>query len=371
MHAILCLEDFAPRIYEPACGRGAIVRVLEQSGYNVALSDLVDYETVTGEGERQGVVDFLETKQADGEYDIVTNPPYGEVLNGFVAHALRVHRPGKLALLLNLNFLAGFDDPDRNFVMDECPPARIYVFKRRLPMMHRDGWDGPEASSRMNTAWFVWERREDGSYGDQTIISRVDWKEFGAEANAPDPQDSTVADGQRGIQSSPAGGAKADVGSVGGQVGGEPGRYITEGEREDASAAQVRNEPESASGATVDNFESLAIGPCEAVSERTAQSERPPEALSQDSAADCEVGVTGGESAATTSIPQPSSSQAADQTGAAPPPAAPVAPSKADMIRKIRPHCQHPDDLEQCAGVGRKHCRMCQAAIDARESEVV
>ncbi len=30
----------------------------------------------------------------------------------------------------------------------------------------------------MNTAWFVWELREDGSYGDTTVIKRVDWKEF-------------------------------------------------------------------------------------------------------------------------------------------------------------------------------------------------
>lgn len=195
VHTILCLEDFAPRVYEPACGRGAIVRVLERSGYHVALSDLVDYGTANADGEAQGVVDFMSTEQADGEYDIVTNPPYGDVLNAFVAHALRVHKPRKMALLLNLNFLAGFDDPDRNFVMEECPPARIYVFKRRLPMMHRDGWDGPEAASRMNTAWFVWERQPDGSYGQQTIISRVDWKDYQPGAAPTAPTDAAVTVG--------------------------------------------------------------------------------------------------------------------------------------------------------------------------------
>jgi hypothetical protein len=30
----------------------------------------------------------------------------------------------------------------------------------------------------MNTAWFVWELQEDGTYGDTTIIKRVDWKDF-------------------------------------------------------------------------------------------------------------------------------------------------------------------------------------------------
>jgi hypothetical protein len=94
-----------------------------------------------------------------------------------VAHALRQHRPRKMAMLLNLNFVCGFDDPDRNFVMDEMRPARIHVFTRRLPMMHRDGWTGPEASSRMNTAWFVWEQPHERS-GRETVINRIDWQKL-------------------------------------------------------------------------------------------------------------------------------------------------------------------------------------------------
>ena len=83
-----------------------------------------------------------------------------------------------MALLLNLNFLCGTEDDDRNFALDVAPPARVLVFSRRLPMMHRDGWDGPEASSRMNTAWFVWERDASGSYSGRKQVVRVDWKDF-------------------------------------------------------------------------------------------------------------------------------------------------------------------------------------------------
>ncbi|MBP1841992.1 hypothetical protein J2046_000236 [Rhizobium petrolearium] len=178
MHTLLALEQFKLWVLEPACGKGAISRHLEAEGFGVILSDLVDYGTADQEGVVQDVCDFLLTERNEAEPDIITNPPYGEVLNAFVAHALKVHRPQKMALLLNLNFLAGFDDPDRNFAMDENPPARIHVFKRRLPMMHREGWDGNEASSRMNTAWFVWELQPDGTYGGQTVISRVDWKDY-------------------------------------------------------------------------------------------------------------------------------------------------------------------------------------------------
>lgn len=179
MFTLLALEEFTACVLEPACGRGAISRMLEAHHYAVVMADINDYGTADSNGELQAVQDFLTSQPLEpGSYDIVTNPPYGDVLNAFVAHALRVYQPRKMALLLNLNFLCGFADDDRNFVMDDCPPARVYVFKRRLPMMHRDGWDGNKASSRMNTAWFVWERDETGNYGSATIVRRVDWKDF-------------------------------------------------------------------------------------------------------------------------------------------------------------------------------------------------
>lgn len=192
MHTLLALETFSPTVKEPACGRGAISKLLEAAGYEVELSDLVDYGTVTQHGELQRIEDFLHSAPATlasqpaadggGSFlvgpDIATNPPYGTVLNAFVAHALRVHRPRKMALLLNLNFLCGFDDPDRNYAMDENKPARVHIFTRRLPMMHRDGWDGNEATSRMNTAWFVWEMNDDGDYAGPAVVNRVDWKDY-------------------------------------------------------------------------------------------------------------------------------------------------------------------------------------------------
>lgn len=180
MRTLLALERFSRRVKEPACGRGAIVRPLEDAGYDVDIADLVDYGTATQHGEVQRVENFLTAEprpDGDGD-DIVTNPPYGADLNGFVARALLLHRPRKMALLLNLNFLCGTEDEDRCYALDENPPARILVFARRLPMMHRDGWDGNEASSRMNTAWFVWERDADGNYSGKRETIRVDWQDY-------------------------------------------------------------------------------------------------------------------------------------------------------------------------------------------------
>jgi len=182
MRTLLALESFSLAVREPSVGRGAIMRPLEAAGYDVLISDLVDRSVVTEHGECQGVGDFLKSSGPSKLYavgpDIVTNPPYG-VANAYAAHALREHRPGKMALLLNLNFLAGFEDADRCFVMDRNPPSRVYVFTRRLPRMHRDGWTGNKASNQMNTAWFVWERNRDGSYGDGfPALVRVDWEQY-------------------------------------------------------------------------------------------------------------------------------------------------------------------------------------------------
>lgn len=182
MRTLLALESFGLNVLEPSVGKGAILRPLEAAGYDVAIADIVDRGITTQHGECQGVGDFLKTTGPGKLYsvgtDIVTNPPYG-VANAYAAHALREHRPGKMALLLNLNFLCGFEDPERCFVMDANPPSRIYVFTRRLPMMHRDGWEGNKTSSQMNTAWFVWERNRDGSYGDDfPQLIRVDWAKY-------------------------------------------------------------------------------------------------------------------------------------------------------------------------------------------------
>lgn len=181
---LIALESFSETFKEPFVGRGAILRVMEAAGYEGVVSDLRDRGVATQHGELQGVGDFLDSRPDETcGMDIITNPPYGDLANKCLAHALRVHQPAKMAALLNLNFMCGFEDDDRVFVMQENPPSRVYVFAHRLPMMHRDGWEGPKSTSQMNTGWFVWERNEDGSYGRgkgrwETI--RVDWKDFAA-----------------------------------------------------------------------------------------------------------------------------------------------------------------------------------------------
>lgn len=195
IHALLCVEQFQQSVWEPSCGHGAISKPMEDAGYDLTISDSVDRGCADAFGCMQETIDFLATGADSDEpfdCDIVTNPPFG-IVNEYIQHALLIHRPRKMAMLLNLNAMCGADNERRNFWMEQWPPARVWVFSRRLPMMHRDGWDGPVSGSQMNTAWFVWERALDAGsvdepvYGTQTLLKRLDWKAFdGVKALGPE-----------------------------------------------------------------------------------------------------------------------------------------------------------------------------------------
>jgi len=187
MAVILGSEEFLPLVAELFCGRGAISRALEAAGHEVILSDLVDYGTADRHGQVQQVRDIrsitreeIEEWTEGEDFDFVSNPPYGDEINSVILHILTVIRPRKLALLLNLNFLCGFEDQDRCRVLDQLVPARCIIHAKRLPMMHRDGWDGQKASSQMNTMWLIWERDAEGGYSGDFRVSRAIYSDFEA-----------------------------------------------------------------------------------------------------------------------------------------------------------------------------------------------
>jgi hypothetical protein len=163
-------EQIPHCIWEPAAGRGAIVRPLRDAGHAVIASDIADYGFPL-----HFQRDFLaETAMPVGCECILTNPPY-QWVELFIAHALKLSP--LVIMLLRLAFFEGGTGPQRKHklraqVLDETPPTRIHVFRKRLPMMHRDGWEGRKANSGMAFAWFVWER----GYTGATTIDRISWE---------------------------------------------------------------------------------------------------------------------------------------------------------------------------------------------------
>ena len=166
VHALLKVEQLPHRIWEPACGTGNIVNVLRTAGHDVIATDLND-RGCPDSGSR---LDFLLPMLSRVDCDaIVTNPPFA-LAEEFVAIALE--RAPLVIMLLRLAFI---ESERRSPILDTGKLARIHVFSRRLPMMHRAGWEGRKGNSGMAFAWFVWNQAHTGP----TTIDRIQWKESG------------------------------------------------------------------------------------------------------------------------------------------------------------------------------------------------
>lgn len=154
---LLRLEKFKGAIWEPACGQGHICKVLQEKGYTVEASDLVD------RGYGQPRIDFLMERTARAP-NILTNPPF-KLATEFCLKALEL-TTGKVAMFLPLNYQAGGDNCGRRDLWRNTPIARFYVFSDRV-QMKRNGWDGGKGGGGMiNFMWAVWEH---GFKGDPTI----------------------------------------------------------------------------------------------------------------------------------------------------------------------------------------------------------
>lgn len=164
VQALLKAERVPHHIWEPACGPGSIVRELRSAGHTVWATDLVDYGCENSESG----VDFLLERQTRVDVEgIVTNPPY-KLAGEFVAKALEL--APYVAMLLRLAFI---ESERRRPILDTGTLARVHVFRNRLPMMHRDGWDGNKVSNPSAFAWFVWERNHSGP----TTLNRISWEQ--------------------------------------------------------------------------------------------------------------------------------------------------------------------------------------------------
>lgn len=179
--SLLALEDdFMPlRIWEPACGDGAISKILRERGRDVMSTDIVD------RGYGIGGVDFLKVRSPQGvkikrygwakvmtddaSLGIVTNPPFS-LAQEFVDKAFSFENVTYVALLLRLSWL---ESSKRKVWFEARPPSRIHVSSRRLPMMHREGYEGTKSTSTLAHAWYVWTR----DFSEPPVISWFDWRD--------------------------------------------------------------------------------------------------------------------------------------------------------------------------------------------------
>jgi len=140
-------------ICEPACGAGAITRVLEKFWHGTITAYDAD-------------VDFLSEA---GQYNyIVTNPPFSLALE-FIKKAKTV-ATDKFALLLPLSYLHGKRRYDEVY-NDRCYGLRnVYVFTRYPLLGDPLREDGKYRTGMMVYAWYVFEN----GYGGDPSIKWID-----------------------------------------------------------------------------------------------------------------------------------------------------------------------------------------------------
>jgi hypothetical protein len=137
-------------IWEPSCGDGAMGRVIEDAGFSVEYSDLID------RGCGAQIADFFAFSQAPCPA-IITNPPYNRVnaaqgKGAWVSHAMGTLGVEYMALLLNWSWpgAAGLSG-----IWNDFPPARVYLMRWKID------FTGQGAPPMLN-GWFVWDRRHVG-----------------------------------------------------------------------------------------------------------------------------------------------------------------------------------------------------------------
>lgn len=134
-----CIRDWPLEVLEPACGDGALSRVLETAGFNVTSSDLID------RGYGCAPVDFLsDVKEWRGA--VVTNPPFALAVD-FIVHSHRIGA-SHLALLLKASF---WNAAARLRTWDVWAPYARHDLTWRLDFT---GGGAPT----MDCAWFLWDR---------------------------------------------------------------------------------------------------------------------------------------------------------------------------------------------------------------------
>jgi len=126
------------KIWEPACGDGAMAEVIMECGYDVISSDIRH----TGYGE--GGIDFL---TAHRECDaIITNPPFSESQK-FINHA--IGQADIVAMFFKSQY---WHAAKRKELFDEHPPAYVLPLTWRPDFMNGERGGAPT----MDVLWTVW-----------------------------------------------------------------------------------------------------------------------------------------------------------------------------------------------------------------------
>jgi len=139
------------KVFEPACGDGAISKVFEQRGHTVVSSDL--HPQMDGAPVKDFLTsDFMIDRDGMTRPLVVTNPPYAQPwVDQFIARIIELcQNDGAIGALLMRNEV-------------DCASSRMPFFEEcpnyfgKLVLTWRPRWiPGSTGSPRHNYAWYLW-----------------------------------------------------------------------------------------------------------------------------------------------------------------------------------------------------------------------
>lgn len=143
--ALLRNTYFTGPVWEPACGDGAITKVLRRAGFLVHSSDIVKRKGITLKQN-----DFLTSSWTPPEFNsIITNPPYSLAIpfaRVAIDHGVDV------AFFLKSAILSGHKAWSQLF--KEKPPSLVLSLERPVPYRR----DGVWVRGSFGHVWVVWRR---------------------------------------------------------------------------------------------------------------------------------------------------------------------------------------------------------------------
>jgi hypothetical protein len=148
---ILEREQLYGLTWEPACGDGAIVKVLDNyvPAGQIRYSDIVDRHFRMSE-----ICDFLlENRKVE---NIITNPPF-TLINEFAYHAHKCANK-KIIFLAELAFL---ETEARKELFEKHPLARVWVYSKRI-RFDKNIVSEKTGGGMIAFAWFVWDKEYQG-----------------------------------------------------------------------------------------------------------------------------------------------------------------------------------------------------------------
>lgn len=172
--ALLTVESFHGRVWDPACGGGNIPRVMRRHGVAAFGSDVVNRGLSLDDG-WLGEIDFLAHEQMLSP-NIVCNPPFFRArgAEAFIRQALEV-ATCKVCMFVDIRFVAGAERASGLF--QDKPPDRIWIVTPRVscPPGTYLAAGNKAGNGSSDWCWLVWNT------GLRTKGTQLGWLRKGAE----------------------------------------------------------------------------------------------------------------------------------------------------------------------------------------------